>query len=44
MTLFELPAGQEHDIDLVAEPKLGAGGGRERIPGRISFGTPIVSP
>ena len=44
MTLFELPAGQEHDIDLVAEPKLGAGGGRERIPGRISFGTPVVSP
>lgn len=44
MTIFELPAGPEHDIDLVAEPKLGAGGGPARIPGRISFGTPVVQP
>lgn len=44
MTLIELPAGQAHDIDLVAEPKLQAGGGPERIPGRISFGTPSVYP
>lgn len=44
MTLFELPAGPEHDIDLLAEPTLGPGGGPERIPGRISFGTPVVYP
>ena len=44
MTLIEIPAGRVHDVDLVAEPRLQAGGGPTRIPGRISFGTPSVYP